>query len=374
MCPKEKGKVWKIISENEKNQLHSITHQPQSKSSYKTKNFVRKIIPLSVDDPAKVIDRNIIIQRHDVFQKETQNAYNPTQLRHIYELLFKNQKNYHIQRKHIITTDNSPSVSPKSHQINNNNTSSPEMLFPDVSPKVQNEKNNCTTFYDIKSQKYILKDNYNDSIKNTFYPGMFKKVHSPFKALSSDEITFTETDGELKKNNETYLRDKMMLKLQKKFPFYKIKSNNQQLRLTQINCYNNNPFKSKSPMNTTNVYNLRLNKHLLDTYDSTKNVPKHEKFMLYQQYASEIRQHYSNCPNKAYVNFKNKTLLEITDNKNKIGTKNEISNYTKKPEVIITKKKRQINHISPPPFVSKSKQNFHKNYNRELNNFIKKFS
>ena len=66
---KKKEKVWDVISKNFKEdpkKSHSVNHHV---------TVTRKVIPLFVDDDNKVIQRENIVNMHNVFMKETKNEY-----------------------------------------------------------------------------------------------------------------------------------------------------------------------------------------------------------------------------------------------------------------------------------------------------------
>ena len=71
--PKDVGKVWEVILKNEKCNIKK--ELKKLKRSNNVSNVTRKIVPLFVDDDNKVIEREKIINMHNVFLKETKHEY-----------------------------------------------------------------------------------------------------------------------------------------------------------------------------------------------------------------------------------------------------------------------------------------------------------
>lgn len=318
MGVKDGGKIWNILTKNEKKykshqqKIKNVINQNiHSKSSQKPISFTRKIIPLTTDDALNVIDRNIIIQRHSIFQKETHNAYNQHQLKNIYELLFKNEKDYHIQRKNVKTTGISSDSTPQpfmSYTNNINKTETSEYILQDLNSKANYSNNYCNMSYH-KPKLIIPKNNLhknnsrNHNIRQTFYSLLHTNMFSPHKDQSNDVIEFVDMDNELKQHNDNYLKSKIFLKLKKKYPFYKRNDiqnlNKPNNRSNVINTFTQYKRKNKSNSPRYNV--------VLNTYNSMQNITNKEQFIRHQQYIDELKQHFSNCPSKRYINFKNKT-------------------------------------------------------------------
>ena len=90
-CPKEVGKVWEVIVKNEKSNIKKKLRLEKMKKSNNVSNVTRKIIPLFVDDDNKVIEREKIINMHNVFLKETKNEYSNEHMNDLFNFLFESK-------------------------------------------------------------------------------------------------------------------------------------------------------------------------------------------------------------------------------------------------------------------------------------------
>ena len=298
---KENGKVWTVISGNTKHKRYYDNYEHtnyRSPSSNKSIKYNRKIIPLVVDDALNIIDRNIIIQRHNVFQKETNNEYNHNQLTERFELLFKNDKDY-IQRKNITLTDSLIQL----HKpfINNNNKSDIKNHLPNVN----NDNNYCNTSYHKKCKHKSFLKTYNIDKVNKI-----KDVNSgmcfSYRGSSIDDIELAVVDNDLKQSNEHYLKSKLLCKLKKKFPFYKRNNESSTIQLDRSNNYN--LFKQQIRKNKTNsnCIKLMVNDNI-NSGNSIHNVSKHEMYMKHKKYSDEVYQYFrdGSC-GKGFIAFKNR--------------------------------------------------------------------
>ena len=87
--PKDVGKVWEVILKNEK--CHIKKELKKLKRSNNVSNVTRKIVPLFVDDDNKVIEREKIINMHNVFLKETKHEYSNEHMNDLFNFLFENK-------------------------------------------------------------------------------------------------------------------------------------------------------------------------------------------------------------------------------------------------------------------------------------------
>lgn len=207
--PKDVGKVWNVISRNGKGKKNRVI--------IKNSGVRRRVVPLFVDDDNKVIERQKIINMHNVFIKETNNEYSNEHMDNLFNVLFENKKHYRAQRTGLF------SLSPKKQKGN--------------------------TFYlpSIKSQTPFEK------LKSKF---LFTKV-SEFKANddndnNKEECQLDSFDSEIeeKLTPDAFNRNKVVLNLRKKFPFFSTKKEKEKEELLHSNI-----FKSDSKIECRNAQN-----------------------------------------------------------------------------------------------------------------------
>lgn len=162
-----KAKVWEVLSKNEK-----PFETPNHKYHSHTCTVTRKIVPIFVDDDIKIIEREKIINMHNVFMKETNNEYTEKHMNNLFNMLFENKKHYKAKRNNFTKT---------SHEF---------------LPFLKNKSPKTTT------NKQIHTDNNNVDTKE-----------------------FEPYDSEIEENikNDIYNRNKIVIKLRKQFPFFKSK-------------------------------------------------------------------------------------------------------------------------------------------------------
>ena len=162
-----KAKVWEVLSKNEK-----PFETPNHKYHSHTCTVTRKIVPIFVDDDIKIIEREKIINMHNVFMKETNNDYTEKHMNNLFNMLFENKKHYKAKRNNFTKT---------SHEF---------------LPFLKNKSPKTTT------NKQIHTDNNNVDTKE-----------------------FEPYDSEIEENikNDIYNRNKIVIKLRKQFPFFKSK-------------------------------------------------------------------------------------------------------------------------------------------------------
>ena len=162
-----KAKVWEVLSKNEK-----PFETPNHKYHSHTCTVTRKIVPVFVDDDIKIIEREKIINMHNVFMKETNNEYTEKHMNNLFNMLFENKKHYKAKRNNFTKT---------SHEF---------------LPFLKNKSPKTTT------NKQIHTDNNNVDTKE-----------------------FEPYDSEIEENikNDIYNRNKIVIKLRKQFPFFKSK-------------------------------------------------------------------------------------------------------------------------------------------------------
>lgn len=162
-----KAKVWEVLSKNEK-----PFETPNHKYHSHTCTVTRKIVPVFVDDDIKIIEREKIINMHNVFMKETNNEYTEKHMNNLFNMLFENKKHYKAKRNNFTKT---------SHEF---------------LPFLKSKSPKTTT------NKQIHTDNNNVDTKE----------YEPY-------------DSEIEENikNDIYNRNKIVIKLRKQFPFFKSK-------------------------------------------------------------------------------------------------------------------------------------------------------
>ncbi len=80
-----------------------------------------KIYPIYLDETNRIIDRDLIIHSHETFSNEKKNIYSKGYMNTLYNLLFRNNKQYYREREHL-TFDSFPNkkINKKSNEFNNN--------------------------------------------------------------------------------------------------------------------------------------------------------------------------------------------------------------------------------------------------------------
>ena len=162
-----KAKVWEVLSKNEK-----PFETPNHKYHSHTCTVTRKIVPIFVDDDIKIIEREKIINMHNVFMKETNNEYTEKHMNNLFNMLFENKKHYKAKRNNFTKT---------SHEF--------------------------LPFLKSKSPKTTTN----------------KQIHTDNNNVDTKE--FEPYDSEIEENikNDIYNRNKIVIKLRKQFPFFRSK-------------------------------------------------------------------------------------------------------------------------------------------------------
>ena len=162
-----KAKVWEVLSKSEK-----PFETPNHKYHSHTCTVTRKIVPVFVDDDIKIIEREKIINMHNVFMKETNNEYTEKHMNNLFNMLFENKKHYKAKRNNFTKT---------SHEF--------------------------LPFLKSKSPKTTTN----------------KQIHTDNNNVDTKE--FEPYDSEIEENikNDIYNRNKIVIKLRKQFPFFKSK-------------------------------------------------------------------------------------------------------------------------------------------------------
>ena len=160
-----KAKVWEVLSKNEK-----PFETPNHKYHSHTCTVTRKIVPIFVDDDIKIIEREKIINMHNVFMKETNNEYTEKHMNNLFNMLFENKKHYKAKRNNFTKT---------SHEF--------------------------LPFLKSKSPKTTTN----------------KQIHTDNNNVDTKEFEPYDIEENIK--NDIYNRNKIVIKLRKQFPFFKSK-------------------------------------------------------------------------------------------------------------------------------------------------------
>ncbi len=95
-----------------------------------------KIYPLFVDETNRVIDRDLIIHSHNTFNNEVNNNYTKGYMNTLYNLLFRNDKKYYLEREQLI-------LSPKkiNKKIKKDSKNLSDNIIPSLNLNTQRKKN-----------------------------------------------------------------------------------------------------------------------------------------------------------------------------------------------------------------------------------------
>lgn len=268
---KDIGKVWDIIRNNEKN------YRKKNKANvvYYTKPVKRKIIPLFIDDDNVVIEREKIINMHNVFMKETNNEYTNSHMNNVFNMLFENKKNYSVRRYNLnnspkelkTSSDLLPSINTKISY----NTNSNKFIFNTSNIKVEKKEDNIFDSFDSEIEEKARSGNFN---RNKLVCRLRKEFpffnHKTMK--NSDSKITREIDrmfnlSKYQNNVEVLLRTRKKPELYKKRNLY----NNQKTStgFYEINEYKNKKFFSKDNIKNHNLTEVHRNKYINYFKDST---------------------------------------------------------------------------------------------------------
>ena len=264
-----KAKVWDVLSKNEK-----PLETSNSKYHSHTCTVTRKIVPIYVDDDIKIIEREKIINMHNVFKKETNNEYTERHMNNLFNMLFENKKHYKAKRNNFTKT---------SHE--------------------------CLPFLKSKAHKAPTDKKRNNVEKNEIEP----------------------YDSEIEENikNDIYNRNRIVIKLRKQFPFYKSNKIKEEVKVSVEPIV-----KIKKEEKTFTLNNYQRNIENLKKYRKNYKQLSQTKIILSDTSIQiKNKRHFDNnsIGNKVHLSMKLKEKPTITLNReeqiNKCGKKCIRSNH-----------------------------------------------
>ena len=171
-----------------------------------------KIYPLFVDETNRVIDRDLIIHSHNTFNNEVNNNYTKGYMNTLYNLLFKNDKKYYLEREQLIL---SPKKRNKKIKKESNNLS--DNIIPSLNLNTQRKKTHSL-------DKKILLKIYNEKLKSR-NKKQFDNYEKEIKLLKSDNSRIIKTLC-FTDRKEKYYKANLKLHIDKRILYYMIKLNN----------------------------------------------------------------------------------------------------------------------------------------------------
>ena len=171
-----------------------------------------KVYPLFVDETNRVIDRDLIIHSHKTFNNEVNNNYTKGYMNTLYNLLFRNDKKYYLEREQLIL---SPKKRNKKIKKESNDLS--DNIIPSLNLNTQRKK---THSLDNKILLQIYKKKLK-SRNNIQFDSYEKEV----KLLKSDNSRIIKTLY-FTDRNEKYYKANLKLNIDKRILYYMNKLNN----------------------------------------------------------------------------------------------------------------------------------------------------
>ena len=171
-----------------------------------------KIYPLFVDETNRVIDRDLIIHSHNTFNNEVNNNYTKGYMNTLYNLLFRNNKKYYLEREQLIL---SPKKRNKKIKKESNNLS--DNIIPSLNLNTQRKK---THSLDNK----ILLQIYKKKLKSRNNI-QFDSYEKEIKLLKSDNSRIIKTLC-FTDRKEKYYKANLKLNIDKRILYYMNKLNN----------------------------------------------------------------------------------------------------------------------------------------------------
>ena len=171
-----------------------------------------KVYPLFVDETNRIIDRDLIIHSHNTFNNEVNNNYTKGYMNTLYNLLFRNDKKYYLEREQLI-------LSPKkiNKKIKKDSKNLSDNIIPSLNLNTQRKK---THSLDNKILLQIYKKKLK-SRNNIQFDSYEKEV----KLLKSDNSRIIKTLY-FTDRNEKYYKANLKLNIDKRFLYYMNKLNN----------------------------------------------------------------------------------------------------------------------------------------------------
>ena len=171
-----------------------------------------KIYPLFVDETNRVIDRDLIIHSHNTFNNEVNNNYTKGYMNTLYNLLFRNDKKYYLEREQLI-------LSPKkiNKKIKKDSKNLSDNIIPSLNLNTQRKKTHSL-------DKKILLKIYNEKLKSR-NKKQFDNYEKEIKLLKNDNSRIIKTLC-FTDRKEKYYKANLKLNIDKRILYYMNKLNN----------------------------------------------------------------------------------------------------------------------------------------------------
>ena len=172
-----------------------------------------KIYPLFVDETNRVIDRDLIIHSHNTFNNEVNNNYTKGYMNTLYNLLFKNDKKYYLEREQLTLSPNKKI----NKKIKKNSKNLSDNIIPSLNLNNQRKKTHSL-------DKKILLKIYNEKLKSR-NKKQFDNYEKEIKLLKNDNSRIIKTLC-FTDRNEKYYQANLKLNIDKRILYYMNKLNN----------------------------------------------------------------------------------------------------------------------------------------------------
>ena len=172
-----------------------------------------KIYPLFVDETNRVIDRDLIIHSHNTFNNEVNNNYTKGYMNTLYNLLFRNNKKYYLEREQLTLSPNKKI----NKKIKKNSKNLSDNIIPSLNLNNQRKKTHSL-------DKKILLKIYNEKLKSR-NKKQFDNYEKEIKLLKNDNSRIIKTLC-FTDRNEKYYQANLKLNIDKRILYYMNKLNN----------------------------------------------------------------------------------------------------------------------------------------------------
>jgi hypothetical protein len=172
-----------------------------------------KIYPLFVDETNRVIDRDLIIHSHNTFNNEVNNNYTKGYMNTLYNLLFRNNKKYYLEREQLTLSPNKKI----NKKIKKNSKNLSDNIIPSLNLNTQRKKTHSL-------DKKILLKIYNEKLKSR-NKKQFDNYEKEIKLLKNDNSRIIKTLC-FTDRNEKYYQANLKLNIDKRILYYMNKLNN----------------------------------------------------------------------------------------------------------------------------------------------------
>ena len=172
-----------------------------------------KIYPLFVDETNRVIDRDLIIHSHNTFNNEVNTNYTKGYMNTLYNLLFRNNKKYYLEREQLTLSPNKKI----NKKIKKNSKNLSDNIIPSLNLNTQRKKTHSL-------DKKILLKIYNEKLKSR-NKKQFDNYEKEIKLLKNDNSRIIKTLC-FTDRNEKYYQANLKLNIDKRILYYMNKLNN----------------------------------------------------------------------------------------------------------------------------------------------------